>query len=941
MIKVFINPDYSKAPAHADNGGIRRVVEAQMEHLPKFGIEVVHNVDHADIICNHGSSLIERPGIPSVAINHGLYWSRQPWGENYQEVNRDVIDTMLRAVEVTAPSEWVSDSIRRGALLYPTVVYHGVDGDKFLPSSSHSNYVVWGKARADYVSNPGDMLKVAALLPDREFRSTIGKPMPNLKITGLLSHADMKKMVSFAGVYLATVRETFGIATLEAMAYGVPIAGFDWGGNSEIIVNGLTGYLAPAGDYQALADCVERCFAEREKLSKNCIEDTRVRWRWEPRIEQYANIFKRVYAKYNAHEGPKVSVIVTAYKLDQYLPACLKSIQEQVYEDWECLIVDDAQLASTQMIAEDFSRRDRRFRYEPTPHNMKLSGARNYGFSKANGLYIRHMDADDVLMPNALGLESEALDKDHGLHIVYGHLGSMTEDGKIEPGRLDWPGEQFDWFAQMAHLNQLPSTVMARREVFERSGGYRERMKRAEDAEFWCRVTSLGFRAKKITQAVTMLHRRRRDSKGAVEWETEGREPDWTSWFPWRMGAADYGAGRNLIQKIGHRHPAPLLVPFGAQGTPTERLAWHVHDYSNPVVSIIVTCGPGHRSYLPDALDSVQAQTFPDWECIVVNDTGVYWNNIVGAPWARIINMDGNQGTSAARNAGFTDALHKARGKYIVWLDADDYWVSWYLERMVAMAERNFGAIFSDMIKCENVDGREKMSIYRYPEFQCERAAFGMQYPGSSILYPRAIVQSVFDSQGGYDLEIPGMEDKDFQTAVHANGFCAYHVSEPLFVYRMYSSTKREKDYNIIEKINAYMDKKWSAYRTGGKKMGCGCGGTRKPAVKPTSTMSSSGNFPAEIPSASKGAPTQMVEVEYIGELKETFSIRSKVDRNLTYRFGNNDYHRIQTAFLADAEFLIGFTDAEGRPTYRIVAGANGVEQQDPTAFLGVPLEAA
>ena len=52
----------------------------------------------------------------------------------------------------------------------------------------------------------------------------------------------------------------------------------------------------------------------------------------------------------------------------------------------------------------------------------------------------------------------------------------------------------------------------------------------------------------------------------------------------------------------------------------------------------------------------------------------------MGAPWARVINMDGNKGVAAARNEG----LKHTKGKYVVWMDADDYWLPWFLERMVS-----------------------------------------------------------------------------------------------------------------------------------------------------------------------------------------------------------------------------------------------------------------
>jgi len=354
-------------------------------------------------------------------------------------------------------------------------------------------------------------------------------------------------------------------------------------------------------------------------------------------------------------------------------------------------------------------------------------------------------------------------------------------------------------------------------------------------------------------------------------------------------------------------------------------------------VSIVVTCGPGHRQYLLDALDSIQAQTFPDWECIVVNDTGEAWEkDIMGAPWAKVVNMDGNRGASAARNEG----LKHTRGKYIVWMDADDFWMPWFLERMVGVGEVNNGVIYSDII----LKQEKENTINRYANFDSTKVIQTMQYPGTSILVPRQIARAMVDFQGGFDEHIPGMEDWDYQIAVHHLGFCAYRIPEPLFVYRMTSSTKRDKDYAKIDAIVQYIDTKWSIYRTGEKQLMCGCNSPRTPTTPiPQSLLSSSGNFSIESikQAIDTKDPTMQVTVEYSGEAKETFSIRSRVHREVIYRFGNNDLHRQRTVFVADAAYLIGLVDSEGDPIYHIVSNVVGVpEANDPSAFMGEPIVA-
>src|SRR5574342_1357177 len=157
VLRVFISPNYLDAPPNADNGGIKRVVEAEIRHLPAFDVQVVRRAQDADVIQNHGSMLTYAPGIPIVHTGHGFMCTRQPRGDGMQEVNRLVVESMARAVAWTAPSEWVNRAIRRGGYWYPETVYHGVETGDFTVWDDHENFVLWNKARSDYDSNPYDI----------------------------------------------------------------------------------------------------------------------------------------------------------------------------------------------------------------------------------------------------------------------------------------------------------------------------------------------------------------------------------------------------------------------------------------------------------------------------------------------------------------------------------------------------------------------------------------------------------------------------------------------------------------------------------------------------------------------------------------------------------------------------------------------------------------
>jgi len=155
-------------------------------------------------------------------------------------------------------------------------------------------------------------------------------------------------------------------------------------------------------------------------------------------------------------------VIVTCHNLAKYLPNALNSLEQQTLSAWECIIVDDVSTDNTASVAEEFVRLDSRFRYVRTPENLKLPRALNFGHAQARGKYVLNLDADNLLPENALEILSDALDKRRELHIVYGGLDTISDDGTNRQANA-FPYPVFNWYEQMAHLNQLHSSAMMRR----------------------------------------------------------------------------------------------------------------------------------------------------------------------------------------------------------------------------------------------------------------------------------------------------------------------------------------------------------------------------------------------------------------------------------------------------------------------------------------------
>lgn len=94
--------------------------------------------------------------------------------------------------------------------------------------------------------------------------------------------------------------------------------------------------------------------------------------------------------------NPKISVIVPCYNQARFLDESLQSIQDQTYENWECIIVDDGSPDNTAETADKWVKKDSRFKYLHK-ENGGLSSARNAALEVTTGDYIQFLDADDIL----------------------------------------------------------------------------------------------------------------------------------------------------------------------------------------------------------------------------------------------------------------------------------------------------------------------------------------------------------------------------------------------------------------------------------------------------------------------------------------------------------------------------------------------------------------
>jgi len=206
-----------------------------------------------------------------------------------------------------------------------------------------------------------------------------------------------------------------------------------------------------------------------------------------------------------------------------------------------------------------------------------------------------------------------------------------------------------------------------------------------------------------------------------------------------------------------------------------------MHD---PLVSVVIPCF-NQGQFLPEAIESILAQTFPRIEIIVVEDcsTDGFTREVVRRSTfhrTRKILNDTNRGVVATRNAG----VCAARGAYIQPLDADDKLAPTFIEYALGKLQ----------------DGTADVCYSRVMFFGNDQGEYLLQpFSVSEMLRSNLVVntalyrKSAWAAVGGYaEAMRTGLEDWDFWLSLIEQGNRFHRLDEPLFFYRRHGPSRMD-----------------------------------------------------------------------------------------------------------------------------------------------------
>lgn len=212
------------------------------------------------------------------------------------------------------------------------------------------------------------------------------------------------------------------------------------------------------------------------------------------------------------------------------------------------------------------------------------------------------------------------------------------------------------------------------------------------------------------------------------------------------------------------------------------------------LVSIITTIY-NSEAFIARAIESVQAQTYRNWEMVITDDCSIDNSLAIVEKYAaqdpriRLLRLAKNGGPGVSRN----HSIENSNGRYIAFLDSDDTWAPDKLERQLdLMKQTGCGVVYSSYYTCDendNITGMVKCrKSIKYRRMVCDNAI--------------GFLTMMFDRQVTGDHRLPVIRKRqDWGLNLKLLKVCriAYGVTEPLATYRIRSGSVSRDKFSLIK----------------------------------------------------------------------------------------------------------------------------------------------
>lgn len=514
---------------------------------------------------------------------------------------------------------------------------------------------------------------------------------------------------------------------------------------------------------------------------------------------------------------PKFSVITPVYNVHpDWLNKCIKSVQNQLYENWELCLYDDASTnPETIACLSNWEGRDPRIKIKFGKNNKHISGASNEALRMATGDFVVLLDNDDELSREALFEGARALNNNSSLDFIYSDEDKISKSGR----RFD-PFFKPDWSPELM-LSQMYTCHLGfyRRSLVKKIGGFRKGFEGAQDYDLVLRFIEK-TEENKIYHIPRVLYH----------------------WRTLETSTALMHTAKNYAYMAAKKAINEHLERTGEKGTVLDsvspgnyRVKFEI--IGNPLVSIIIPFRD-QSEILEKCVNSILTKTkYQNFEILLVDnqsekkETKDYLQRINKDKRVKILCYNKPFSYSAINNF----AVKKAKGEYVVLLNNDTEVISReWLTAMLEYAQRaRIGIVGAKLI---------------YPNGRIQHAgvimgmgiaghAFKGYWDGDPNYFQHADIIKNYSAVTAACLmtkktiyeKVNGLDEINLKVAYNDVDYClkvieagyrvVYTPYAKLYHYESYSrgddeafKTENPEEYKRVLSEREYMSKKWEKY---------------------------------------------------------------------------------------------------------------------------------
>lgn len=191
------------------------------------------------------------------------------------------------------------------------------------------------------------------------------------------------------------------------------------------------------------------------------------------------------------NDSPLVSVIMPVYNSEKHIPEAINAILNQSYQNWELILIDDGSIDNSLVIAETYIRDNIQIY---TQQNQGAASARNRGYLKSKGDFIKFLDSDDLINPEMLEAQMKiGLENPHC--IISGMWGRFIDDDistfQLNPEDCWQDMDSLSWICSSwknAQPMTQPGIFLIPKAIIEKAGLWNEKLTLIDDYEYFTRT---------------------------------------------------------------------------------------------------------------------------------------------------------------------------------------------------------------------------------------------------------------------------------------------------------------------------------------------------------------------------------------------------------------------------------------------------------------------